>query len=158
MNKRLDGGGCGRIVKVASPWIAIFTPKRSNHFEHTIPQDNQLLQILYPNCMNTEFVSLDREEKKNICLKILSQTPSEPWGFFDTLRARILSDQMTDEEYQNIYQIAVQVLEEDEKSRLEDAFRAFQTAQTSTRNNREWEQNEHENEMNDALKMLQTLL
>ncbi len=108
--------------------------------------------------MNTEFVSLDREEKKNICLKILSQTPSEPWGFFDTLRARILSDQMTDEEYQNIYQIAMQVLEEDDKSRLEDAFRAFQTAQASARNNREWEQNEHENEMNDALKMLQTLL
>ncbi len=119
-------------------------------------KNNDILEQNIIIFMNSDFGSFSIEEKKNICLTILSKTRSQ-WDIFAELYELVSSNNATERDYQNIYDAAMVVLDSHNKEQMEVSIHQLEKVKISLEMMKKQEKEEHQNEIYTASSLVNNI-
>lgn len=106
----------------------------------------------------TIFDKLEKTKKKELCLDILSEARKNKWWLFEELSILIEEDRATDTDLWNIYQSAMELLEESNEQERQKAIGKLEDARLKLIEVRKKEEQEKLLDQQNAYKLLNNLI
>lgn len=107
--------------------------------------------------MINDFVVLSENQKKELCLHILSKAKAR-WGLFQELYSLVEENRATEFDLLNIYQSAMEVLEESREQDSQEAMNRLEETREKLKDVKEKEEQENLIEQKSAQVLLNNLI